>query len=63
MKVKYKNQSDDQTKVAVVWFDHIDREYIVKFFKDGEYQEDADYFTDTILDAIGTANHYLDFAI
>lgn len=33
------------------------REYVVKFYVDGVHQVDADYFTDSKEDAIGTAEH------
>lgn len=40
---------------AIVYYNSEDEEYCVKFYKDGEYQKDADYFTDDKDDAIGTA--------
>ncbi len=60
MKVITRVHNDDQSKVAVVYYDRDDWEYVVKFFRDGEYQEEADYFTSNKTDAIGTANHYVD---
>ena len=41
-----------------------DSEYVLKFwtFANGEwkYNENADYFTDDKIDALSTANHWLD---
>ena len=44
---------------AVIWFDKEDNEYTVKFYKNGEYQSEADYFTDDKDDAFGTAEEQL----
>lgn len=34
-------------------------EWVVKFYLDGKYQVDADYFTDDQADALDTANSWL----
>ena len=46
---------------AKVYRDAEWREYRVKFFRDGEYQEDADYHTDDKSDAQFTARAFCGF--
>lgn len=44
---------------AVITFNPDYEEYTVKFYNDGIYYEEADYFTDNKQDAIDTANSEL----
>jgi predicted secreted protein len=44
---------------AIVRNDREWSQYIVQFFRDGEYLSKADYFTSCQQDAIDTANHWL----
>lgn len=42
-------------RTAKIYKDSETQEYVVKFYIDGVYQKDADYFTDDKQDALGTA--------
>ena len=44
-----------ETSKAIVYWCYEFMEFVVKFYKEGVYQEEADYFTDSRSDAIGTA--------
>lgn len=43
---------------ATVFYDFDNEEYVVKFWRDGNYLPDADYFTDDRTDAVQTADLY-----
>ena len=43
---------------AVVFYDFDYEEFVVKFFRDGAYVENADYFTDDRNDACSNADAY-----
>lgn len=45
-------------KAAKVYRDVEWQEYRVKFYRNGMYQEGADYHTDDKDDAVGTAEHF-----
>ena len=46
-------------KTAKVYLDREWGEYTIKFYIDGKYQKDADYFTDTLSDAVGTSFYFV----
>jgi len=43
---------------ATVFYDFDYEEFVVKFYRNGAYVENADYFTDDRNDACGTADAY-----
>jgi len=43
---------------ATVFYDFEWEEFVVKFWRDGKYLPDADYFTDDRADAVETALNY-----
>jgi len=43
---------------ACVFYDFDNEEFVVKFWRDGVYLPDADYFTDDRSDAVETATVY-----
>ncbi len=43
---------------ATVFYDFDYEEFVVKFWRDGVYLPDADYFTDDRADAVATADRY-----
>lgn len=45
---------------ATVFYDFEYEEFVVKFWRDGAYLPDADYFTDDRADAVETAIKYDD---
>lgn len=45
--------------VARIYWNRVSQEYVVKFYKDGVYQEEADYFTEDREDAVNTAKHFV----
>lgn len=50
----------DNSLQAVVYRDADTGEFIVKFYRDGRHQTEADYHTDDLEDADGTAQHFVD---
>jgi hypothetical protein len=52
-------ENDDLTKRAKVYWNSEEREYRVCFHQDGRYLTKADYFTDALVDAVGTVNQWL----
>ena len=55
-----KKMANEQSgKEAKVYLDREYAEYIVQFFDNGEYQREADYYTDDKDDAFGTAQMFL----
>jgi hypothetical protein len=51
-------KSNGDTHIAKIYRNAEYDEYVVKFYRDGVYQVDADYFTDDIGDAISTSTHF-----
>lgn len=51
-----------KTLKAVIKYDSDWEEYIVKFYREGKYQKDADYHTDCKEDAHGTAKVFCEIA-
>ena len=54
-KIETISLSDLSTDFAVIYKDTEVQEYRVKFFQSGIYAPEADYFTDSLTDAQGTA--------
>lgn len=50
----------NDVKVAKIYRDAENQEFVVKFFISNVHQINADYFTDDKSDAIGTANVFVD---
>ena len=46
---------------ATIYYNSSLREYVVRFCTNGVHQVDADYFTDSKEDAIGTAEHQINY--
>ncbi len=47
------------TRIAHVYRDAENNEYVVRFYTNGKHNKMADYFTDDKLDAVQTADHWV----
>ncbi len=53
------SQHINEGRIAKVYYEHETREYVVKFYADGAWLKEANYFTGDKLDAQQTAEHFV----